>query len=904
MRENSDRPIPSSDPDGFIVRILTSTAVLSGRHPRTVLVLGLLLAILSVSFAMHRLGITTDTSDMLSRELEYRRVYEDYKQAFPGNRGKLVSVIDAPTPEMAEDAADRLAVVLRSEALFEKVERPGADTFFIAHAFLFLDEADLSDLSNRLLQMEPLLRKMIAGPDLPGFFQPVGEAIEGSATGDAVRLTGADNHSAELEPLFRALDGVFSARLENRPYQLSWRNLMDDTSRDTMTSQEGADRGRALVTCQTNAQGDGYGRAEEAMEKIREAARVLAIDAPHGLNLRLTGEVALDGEELKSAAESGLESGWLCFLLVSIFLFWALNSRCMVIASIVTLAVGLAWTIGFVGAAVGHLNLISAAFAAIYIGLGIDYTVHFCLRYGDQIKRDGLTHIASLRSTASEMAGPLALCATTTAVGFYSFIPTDYKGVSELGLIGGTSMFISLLATFTILPALLSMMPLSPPSVLPVPGGPPEPAAPARAITGPLRLLPAATVLLAVIALVLLPQVTFDYNPMNLRDPHSESVATYHDLAAHSRSASSIVLLARNADAAEAEAVRLKPLETVHGVVSINSFVPKKQDEKLAIITELRELLQPEFWTVTPSRRVDPEEEYSSLEDFAEKVTRRASADTHARALNATLKRYTDALRALPPDKRSEEFGALSLSLFSSLEPMLAKLQLALSTGDIVTEAGIPEEIRAQWIAGDGRYRVEILPEEDLTQNGPLLKFVSEVRSIVPGATGSPVIFVEASRAVIRAFRQALLTALAGMMILLFFLFRRARIVLFVMLPLILGGLFTCAFSVLFRVPFNFANIIVLPLLVGAAGDNGIHVMDRHLRHGTAGTGELLKSTTSRAIIFSALTTAGSMGNMMLSSHAGMASMGSMLTAGLIINVVCTLLILPTFLARWNVRGA
>jgi predicted RND superfamily exporter protein len=126
-----------------------------------------------------------------------------------------------------------------------------------------------------------------------------------------------------------------------------------------------------------------------------------------------------------------------------------------------------------------------------------------------------------------------------------------------------------------------------------------------------------------------------------------------------------------------------------------------------------------------------------------------------------------------------------------------------------------------------------------------------------------------------------------------------------VLAPLSLAAVATVAIAVLADIQFNFANVVVLPLLLGIGVDSGIHLVHRHrvaLEEGTAGVPEreLLETSTAQAVFFSALTTMVSFGSLALSRHVGFASMGQLLLIGVVVMLVANLVVLPAILA---VRG-
>jgi predicted RND superfamily exporter protein len=190
--------------------------------------------------------------------------------------------------------------------------------------------------------------------------------------------------------------------------------------------------------------------------------------------------------------------------------------------------------------------------------------------------------------------------------------------------------------------------------------------------------------------------------------------------------------------------------------------------------------------------------------------------------------------------------------------------------------------------------RIEVFPRQDLSDPDALRRFVAAVRTVAPDAVGNPVSILESGDAVVRAFRQALVSAVAVIVLLLLALTWRPLDAVLVLAPLLLAAALTGAASVVLDIPFNFANVIVLPLLLGAGVDSAIHLVHRY--RNDDGITSLLRTSTARGVVFSALTTIGSFGSLMLSPHRGTATMGELLTIGVGFTLICTLIVLPALL--------
>jgi predicted RND superfamily exporter protein len=231
--------------------------------------------------------------------------------------------------------------------------------------------------------------------------------------------------------------------------------------------------------------------------------------------------------------------------------------------------------------------------------------------------------------------------------------------------------------------------------------------------------------------------------------------------------------------------------------------------------------------------------------------------------------------------------------LIPGLMATLGQLRAAMQARP-VTLADLPDEVKRDWVASDGRARIEVFPKGDANDNATLRRFVAAVREIAPEATGAPVSIQESGRTIVRAFAQAGGWALASIALLLALALRRASDVLLTLAPLVLSGLATLGICAAADIPLNFENIIALPLLAGIGVAFNIYfVMAWRM-----GRRELLQSSLTRAVIFSALTTGTAFGSLWLSHHPGTSSMGKLLALSLACTLASALLFLPALLGK------
>ena len=843
------------------------------------IVVGAIAAIaLALNYTTSNLGINTDTGDLFSDDLAWRQTYHRYTDAFPMYSDNLIVVIDAATAEGADAAASLLETRLSTEKeTLDWVYRPGGGAFFARNALLYLDVGELEDLIDNLAAIQPFIGSLAADPSAAELFDITAKALEQRDDIDEGQL------ARMLSRLGRSID----AAVAGNTHQLSWQEVMLDRESDVN------DRRRILLV-KPKLNYDALLPAGPAMDRIREIARELGIVPDNGQSVRITGSLAMSVEELDSVSRGAATGAVFALIIVSIVLVVGLRSLKLVLASVLTLLVGLSLTAAFAAYAIGHLNLISVAFAVLYIGLGIDFAIHLGLRHRELLAK-GESHDTALGKAVSDVGSTLFVCALTTGTGLYAFTATDFTGVSELGLISGTGMFISLGLSVTLMPALLTLVPLQIKTVE-TPDPEPSPTTQQTSSANPVLL---GALVLGLIAMVLIPRIGFDRNPLNVREADSESVSTFRDLMKHTQTSPWPIVTLAEADDVESLKGRIEALGLVDSSVSIEDFVPTDQEEKLFLVDELDLLMGTTLELATVSTNPDAARTRSTLNKLLEVIEQQPELGNDT-LLSRPLSSFHRAAIQLAKHLQAPEPALLMTienNLVGTLPQALRRLNDALETEGVEFD-DLPTELRRRWITPDGRHRIEIIAAEYIQEPGAMRRFVDAVREIIPEATDSPVTLLESGDSVVGAFQQAMLTAVLLIALLLYLLLRDIRDVALVLAPLLLAGCYTVACMVVLDIPFNFANVITLPLLLGIGVDNGIHMV-RRWRAEPSQIAGILRTSTARAVVVSALTTICSFGNLAFSPHPGTASMGQVLSIGLTFNLLCTLLILPSLL-KWR----
>jgi hopanoid biosynthesis associated RND transporter like protein HpnN len=827
-------------------------------------------AFLGVMYAAENLGVNTDTANMISSRLPWRKDFNDYRDRFPMRDRNIIAVVEGTASDDAAGFAAELADALRAEPdLFTSVFLAGSGEFFERNALLYASVDELEALGDRLALAQPLLGRLRAAPSGAGVI----DLLEQVVTTDTVPAATAEG----LDDLMQAVAGTLASAAQDRSVALDWGALMggatDDATRQILLVQPVLDFTRMRP-------------ARAAIERMREIASTLGAHYRQPVTMRLTGTLAMEHEELDSVTESAGRAGILALLMVAAVLYWSLRSWRLLWISIVSLFAGLIGTAAVAAGLVGHLNLLSVAFAVLYVGLGVDFILHIDLRV-KEIMHAGRDIEHALQETMRGVGASLVVCTITTAAGFYAFIPTSFEGVSELGLISGTGMFISFFTSITLLPALLAVFyrvdGSSWRSINALPS--------LRLASRSPRAIVVVTIVLVLAGLASLPGVYFDSNPVNLRDPDSESVATLQELVAAS-DADLLTMVARADDAgtARAWAATLVDSPAVDRVTTVDSLVPADQAEKLLVLEDIDLLMGTGFADIEPER-ADPRELHAALVALRDALAAGRTGSAQSVALLSSLDELLERLNG--HDDQDALLRELDRALLGDLPTRLALLQTALGA-EAFDRNGLPTELSARWIDGDGGELVEIVPRENITDAAAAAQFVDAVRAIVPSATGLPVVYREAARTVVQSFQSAMTYAVVLVALILVVFLRSMRDTVLSLVPILCAAAVTAGMTVWLGIPFNFANIIALPLLVGIGVDNSIHMV--HRTRSEAGSGNALETSTPLAVLASGLTTIASFGNLAFSTHQGMASMGILLTIGMLTTMAASLVFLPALL--------
>jgi len=813
-------------------------------HPLRIIGCLVLLSMAGLGFFLAEGKLNSDLGQLIqpSDENAWYEANEQYKRSFPMYLQTAILVVRGSDQAITRHATKTIATALTNSQHFERVFAPSIDPFVQNNQLYFLTEDELALW------------------------------LEGSEYnfGALLRLTEQTN----LANALLIITDMMTSR-SGLPLPISVATLAEGL-------KTGEARGQAFYPLVDPDQTHFFelilvNGKQDLEEALPNAAIVEALESilgttalPSTVKVELTGEVVLAHEEI-GAALSGIEiAGLVSIFLLALILTFGIGDARVILSIFALLVTGIGLTLGFATLAVGSFNTLSMLFVVMFFGLGVDFAVHFALRLTAQ----GAITADSLQSAIEDMAPALLLCTFTSAIAFLSFVPTAYRGMGELGLISAGGMIFALILTLFMIPAILKRWP-------------------ARSTVLPKFLLKrkfpavlqnAATGLLIAIlplAAYFASQLNFDYSVLSMRDPDSKAMVALTQLQRESQQTDySVSVLADSAAEARRLKAQLTPLPSVGNVQVPNDLVPIAQQVKATMIEPVAELYQ-ELWESEPEQ--DPIALALALEYLIESqsaMTRGQQAQT-AQILQ-TAKQFEQDRGALH-DYESVLSAELTDSL-AQLRALLAAKPFSLKD--------LPNHFRERLISATGEHLVTIQPAEALDSKEATDRFIGAIQTITPEIAGRSAVEWGIGDVVVDAFQSATIYTLIGVLICLLIYFKHLLTAVLVLIPIAFTLILTFAMCMMFDLPLNMANILVVPLIIGLGVDSGIHITHRFVATGT----DVYEAATRRAILISGLTTLGTFLSLVLSPHQGAASIGLILTIAITWLMILSLFLLPTLL--------
>lgn len=917
-----------ADESRWIPRTIAGVAGFCSRHPGPVVVFTLLTCALALYGSFFHLQYQSQRTDMLSPHKDCYQRWQKYVAEF-GDDEDMVVVVRGKDRGQMRSALEALADAVRQDSdhfdrLFYKVDlRPLAN-----RALLFLPVEQIREkIQDNIKKMGLLLDPPLVGKVLPliGWRQLSLQQLLEQADSRLAALRRGEPARPGDEQFFQQLSAICqSAATSLAPggqYANPWLSLLPASLHPLGRNSVPAGQANMLAEPQFFFSDDGT-LAFLLVRPVKEAdggftAAKKSVDALRGVIARtasafpslrfgLTGLPVLETDEMVASQNDTTLASWLALAGVALLYLVVYRGFRYPLMTVATLLVGTCWALGWTTLTVGHLNILSSAFAVMLIGMG-DYGVLWVTRFRQE-RQAGAALPGAMRTTALCVGPGIVTASLTTALAFYATMLADFKAMAELGWIAGSGVLFCALACFSVMPALLTLFDFRFEKKTAAPILPLQPAGEDKALWLPwvarrpalvIGVSLAVTCLFALVA----SRVKYDHNLLNLQAQSLESVKWEHLLIEHTAGASWHALSITNTpEEALALKARYEQLPGVSRVIEVASLVPADQDRKLALVRDIHHRLRklPQRGKTIPHAKPDIGPLRATVDRLSEPWPKDKSPTKPVRSLLAKLGQLQTVLWKVDPPPAADRLQEFDQHLARDLADDLHRLR-DVATPAPITLADLPECLRERFIGKSGKWLLRVFGKECLWEYVPLRRFVQQIQTVDAEAAGNPFTTLEGLRLMKEGFLWAGLYALIAMVLVLFLDFRNWKHTLAALAPLAMGLVVALGIMTLCGWPLNPANMIAFPLILGVGADNGVHVLHDYRSRG-AGRRYLLGQAIGRGIMVAALTTILGFGTLLFATHRGLASLGLILTLGVTCCMLTALVFLPALLHVQSIR--
>ena len=891
--------------DTFQARLLARLTAAVIRYPRWFIYPQVALFLVCVLYTVGYLKTDMSRDNLVGPNQKYHQNYLRLQKEFPQQGNDLVVVVESDNTEKNRQFIERLAMKMAPETnLFRDVFYQHDLAMMGTKALYFVPEEDLATIQSTLHADLPFIRQFTQTTNLVSFFERINTAFR-----TAPHETNAQTESLvqALPVLTRILTQAGSClQMPGKPPSPGVAALFGagDVSDVYITFNHGR-----IFLLTAHAPSAALGGS--AIERLRQFIRETQIEVP-GINVGLTGEPVLDYDEMRQSQKDITLASIVSLVLCALIFIYGYNETGRPIKATICLVIGLAYTLAFTTLTIGHLNILTITFVPMLIGLAIDFGVHLITRYEEEL-RHGRTKEAALTKAMVFTGQGIFTGALTTASAFLAMGFTHFKGIQEMGIICGGGLLLCLVPMMTLLPVLLLRGRQNV-----VDHRASEDDTRARIENMWLQrpvLVMIVTVGLCSAALFEARKVYFDYNLIKMQSPTLPSVVFEQKLIdSADKSLLSGAIVADSLDQAIALEEKIKQLPTVADIEPpsdmLNDFIEQNQRKKLGLIREIKQEVTPLQFSPPDLRPVNVYELSRTLYSL---YGYSGAALDEVRGSDPELAKQFAALRQTIEDLRKamlvgdstviQEHGnklaGFQQALFDDVRETFESLQHQNDTTPLRVD-DLPEALRDQFMGVTGKFLLQVFPKDDVWQRANQEKFVTDLRKVDPNATGTPVQLYEYETLLKNSYVQAAWYALAAIAVLVFFHFRSLGAVILSLLPVGIGTLWLAGLMGWFGIPFNLANIMTLPLVIGIGVTNGIQILNRFAEERTPG---ILARSTGKAVLVSGLTAIAGFGSLILAKHHGIYSLGCVMATGIATCMIAGLTFLPALLnllGRWR----
>jgi hopanoid biosynthesis associated RND transporter like protein HpnN len=909
-------------------RLLLGLVSLVCRYPGCVLLVSLGLAGASVWAAATRLQYKTQRNDLISPHKEHQQRWRDYLAEF-GDDDDIVVVVKGTDRPRMEKALDELAVRVQEQSdlfdrLFYKVDLRSLRN----RALMFLPTEDIQAIQHHLNDMGQLLKHGWISWKLLTLSSLLQEAVQRAAKMRTAKpLTISDE--VFLTQLWNITRNAKEVLVDPAKYKTPWGSLLprppeqkdllaepqyffSDPSAPGDNPQPSTEDTLAFLLVRPIKEEGSFTCALKSVKAIREIVEQTKPNYP-GVEFGVTGLPVLETDEMSAADHDTRLASWLAIAGVSVLFLLVYRGIWYPLLTVATLLIGTAWAMGWLTLTVGHLNILSATFAVMLIGMG-DYGVLWVMRY-EQARQRGADVRSALLHTVTYVAIGNLTAASTLALAFFAAMFADFQAVAELGWIAGCGVLLCALACFTLLPALLMLFDRR---QLEQAAGVNDGNVATASLTHPtadawLPGLPRHARWVALVGLMLtlglgyaaLSGVSYDHNLLHMQARDLDSVKWELTLIEHTAGANwHAVSYTDTPQEALALKSRYEKLPEVARVVEVASLVPQEQVTKVGLLADIQRRLSdlPKRGEPIPHLRPNGQTLLTCLNNLAEKLQPLAASACGANGTATTLltdlresvwdlHRQILLMPAETVEKRLQEFEQ---RLASDLAEDLHRLR-EVATPQPIALADLPPALRDRYVGKSGKWLLRVFARQSLWEFPQLEQFTQQIHAVDPTATGKPFGTVEGLRSMKCGLQRAGIYAFLVIVAVLWIDFRCWKRTAVAVAPLVLAVLFSLGILGLFGLPLNPANMIAFPLILGVGVDNGVHILHDYLLR-RRDRGATISYAIGRGVLVKALTTMIGFGTLMISSERGLVGLGLILTLGVGCSMLTALVFLPAVL--------
>jgi hypothetical protein len=891
--------------DSVLARLLARLTAAVVRHPRWFIYSQVVLFVICVLYTVGYLKADMDRNNLVGPSHKNQENYLRLQKEFPQQGNDLVVVVESGNIEKNRQFVERIAVKMQAETnLFTDVFYQQSLSVMGAKALLFASRDDLIGLKKELDDALPFIGQFTPTTNLVSFFEQINTDFR-----TAPRETNARTESlVEAMPALARIvrQATDSLQMAGTPPSPSVASLFNAGSETNIYLTY--DRGRIFLV-RARAPNDTLN--SEAIERLRQLIRQTQDEVP-GLNVGLIGEPVLDYDEMKQSQSDVTIASIVSLFLCALIFIYGYNETGRPIKANICLVIGLAYTLAFATLTIGHLNVLTITFVPMLIGLAIDFGVHLITRYEEEL-RHGRTQEAAMTKAMVFTGQGIFTGALTTAGAFLAMAFTHFRGIQEMGIICGGGLLLCFVPMMTMLPALLLRGRQNV-----IDHQTTEDQTRARIENIWLQrpaIVIAVTVALCALALVQARKVYFDYNLQKLQSIGIPSVVFEEKLfAAADQSLLCGAVVAdslTNAIDLEKRISRLPTVADVEPPASLlEDFLNSSNGEKLELIGQIKQELAPLKFSAPDSRPVDingfSRTLYSLYGYLGAALDEVGGSDPGLAEQFVSLRLAIEDLRKAmlqgsPQSvaEHAEKLAQFQQALFSDMRTTFQLLQNQDDRAPLHVD-DLPPTFRNQFVGVTGKYLLQVFPKSDAWQRDNQEKFIADLRTVDTNVTGTPVQLYEFEELLKDSYLKAAWYSLAAIALLVWFHFRSLGSVVLALLPVGIGTLWLLGLMGWFRIPFNPANIMTLPLVIGIGVTNGIHVLNRFAEERTPG---ILARSTGKAVLVSGLTAIAGFGSLILAKDRGIHSLGCIMSIGIATCMIAGLTFLPALLnllGRWR----